>query len=136
MPKFMMSKIICTFLTTLLSMLLTTFTSMRNNVATSIAHIYSHNRPVTKIVHYTVNITTTEAELFTIRCGINQAISIPNTNHIVVITDSLHTAMKIFDSLLHLFQIHYITVSCELRDFFKRDSNNHIDFWDCPSKEK
>jgi len=95
-----------------------------------------HNRPVTKIVHHAVNITTTEAELFAIRCGINQAISIPNTNYIVVITDSLHAAMKIFDSLLHPFQIHSTTVSHELRDFFKRDSNNHIDFWNCPSKEK
>jgi len=110
--------------------------SIRNNIATFIAHTHSHNRPVTKIVHHMVNVTTTEAELFAIRCGINQAVSIPNTNYIVVITDSLHTAMKIFDFSLHLFQIHSAAVSCELRDFFKRDSNNCIDFWDCPSKEK
>ena len=44
--------------------------------------------------------------------------------------------MKIFDSLLHSFQIHSAAISCELRDFFKRDSNNHINFWDCSSKGK
>jgi len=102
--------------------------NIRNNITTFILHIHSYNRPVTKKVHYAVNITTTEAKLFAIKCRINQAISISNTNHIVVIIDSLHTTMKIFDSLLYLFQIHYVTISYELRDFFKKDSNNYIDF--------
>lgn len=110
--------------------------NIRNNITTFILHIHSYNRLVTKTVHYVVNITTTEAKLFVIRYRINQAISIPNTNHIIVIIDSLHATMKIFDSLLHLFQIHYATVSHELRDFFKKDSNNYINFWDCLSKEK
>jgi len=70
--------------------------SIRNNVTTSIVHIYLYNRPVIKIVHYAVNITTIEAELFAIRCRINQVISIPTTNHIVIITDSLYTVIKIF----------------------------------------
>ena len=70
--------------------------SIRNNVTTSIVHIHLYNRPVTKIVHHAVNITTIEAELFTIRCRINQAISIPITNYIVIITDSLYTVIKIF----------------------------------------
>jgi len=69
-----------------------------------------------------------EAELFAIRYEINQAISCPIINHIVVITDSLHTAMKIFDFSLHSFQIHSTAISYKLRDFFKRDSNNYIDF--------
>jgi len=77
------------------------------------------------MVHHVVNVTTTEAKLFTNRCGINQAISIPNTNHIA---DSLHAAIKIFDSSLHPFQIHSAAVSRKFRDFFKRDSNNHINF--------
>jgi len=69
-----------------------------------------------------------EAELFAIRYGINQAISCPITNHIIVIIDSLHTAMKIFDFSLHPFQIHSTAVSHKLRDFFKKDSSNYIDF--------
>jgi len=75
-----------------------------------------------------INVTTTKAELFTIRCGINQAIDIPNIKHIVVITDFLYATKKIFDSSLHPYQIHSTAISQELRDFFKRDSNNHINF--------
>jgi len=37
---------------------------------------------------------------------------------------------------MHPYQIHSTAISQELRDFFKKDGNNHIDFWDCPSKQK
>jgi len=47
--------------------------------------------------------------------------------------DSIHTAKKIFDASLHPYQIHSSAISCELRDFFKQNSNNSIEFWDCPS---
>lgn len=66
--------------------------SLKDNVATSISHVHSHSEQVKKTVHHTVNVTTTEAELFAIRCRINQAILIPNTSHIVVITDAIHSA--------------------------------------------
>ena len=98
--------------------------------------IYSYNRPIIKTIHYVVNITSTKAKLFTIRCRINQAISIPNVKYIVIITDFLYMAKKIFNSLIHPYQIHSIAISQELRDFFKKNSNNHIDFWDCSSKQK
>ena len=55
------------------------------------------------MIHHVANITTTEAELFTIKCEINQAIGIPNIKHIVVITDSLHTTKRIFDLLSHSY---------------------------------
>ena len=45
--------------------------SIKNQVATSISHIHSYNRLVIKTVHHAVNVITTEAELFVIRCGIN-----------------------------------------------------------------
>ena len=45
--------------------------SIKNNIDTSISHTHIHNKPVIKTLHYTVNIMSTEAELFTIRCGIN-----------------------------------------------------------------
>ena len=76
-------------------------TSIRNNVTISILHIHSHNKPVIKTIHYVVNITTTEPKLFTIRCSINQAVGISNIKHIVIITNSLHTAKRIFESLNH-----------------------------------
>ena len=61
--------------------------------------------------------STTEAELFAIRCGINQAIGISYIKCIVIITDSLHAAKKIFDSSSHSYQIHSATITHELREF-------------------
>jgi len=52
--------------------------SIKNGVATSISHIHSYNNPIIKTIHHTTNITTMEAKLFAIRCGINQAVNIPN----------------------------------------------------------
>jgi len=45
--------------------------SIKNNIATSIAHIHMVNKPLIRTIHHTVNVTSTEAELFAIRCGIN-----------------------------------------------------------------
>jgi len=45
--------------------------SIKNHVATSISYIHSHNKSVIKTIHRAVNITATEAKLFTIWCGIN-----------------------------------------------------------------
>ena len=101
-----------------------------------ISYIYSHNNLLIKTIYQAVNIISTEAELFTIRCGINQAVSIPNVNYIVIITDSLHAAKRIFDSLSHPYQIQSASISQELRDFFNRNNNNCIKFWDCSSKLK
>jgi len=110
--------------------------SINNHVAMSILYIHSYNRPVIKTIHKAVNVTTTEAKLFAIWCGINQAVGITNINHIVVIMDSLHTAKRIFDSLLHPYQIYSAAIFHELRDFFLKDTNNCIEFWNCPSKQK
>ena len=48
-------------------------------------------------------VTSTEAELFAIRCGINQACSKENISKVIVIMDSIHAAKKIFDSKSHPF---------------------------------
>ena len=53
------------------SALVITDASIKNNIATSISHVHIHNRLITKTLHHTVNITSTEAELFAIRCSIN-----------------------------------------------------------------
>ena len=45
--------------------------SIKNNVATSITHIHTFDKPLTKTVHHAIHVTSTKAELFTIRCGIN-----------------------------------------------------------------
>ncbi len=61
-------------------------------------------------------------------------VGITNVNHIVVITDSLHTVEGIFNSLLYLYQTHSVVISHGLRDFFLKNANNCIKFCDCPSK--
>ena len=45
----------------------------KNQVAMSIAHIHVHDNPVIKTLHHAINVTSTEAEPFAIRCGLNQA---------------------------------------------------------------
>ena len=47
--------------------------SIKNNVTTSIAYIHSHNSPVIKTIHHTVNVSLTEVKIFTLEYSINQA---------------------------------------------------------------
>ena len=45
--------------------------SIKNNITTSIFHIHIRDQPITKTLYHAVNVTSTEAKLFAIRCGIN-----------------------------------------------------------------
>jgi len=108
--------------------------SVKNNVALSIAHIHVFNKPVVKTLHHAVNITAQEAEFFTIRCGINHAVLSHDTSRIIVITDSIHVAKKIFDPSLYMLQKQSNFILSELREFFNWCSMNTIKFWECPSK--
>jgi len=74
-----------------------------------------------------------EAELFAIRCSINQACIKENVSKIIVVTDSIHAAKKIFDSKSHPFQSHTMAILSELRHFFNKNHENSIEFWECPS---
>ena len=105
--------------------------SIKNQIAISIAHIHVHDSPLIKTIHHAINISFTEVELFTIRCDINQATYIPNISYIIIITDSIHVTKRIFNSFSHPFQIHALLISSELWDFFAKESNNSIEFWDC-----
>ena len=109
---------------------------IKNNVATSIAHIHTHDKPLIKTIYYTVNITNIEVELFTIRCGINQATCIDNISKIIVVTDSICTVKKIFDLSVHPFQVQSAAVLSNLCYFFNCYANNFIKFWKCPSHLK
>ena len=71
--------------------------------------------------------------MFAIRCSINQATARTNVSKIVVITDSIHAAKKIFDSFSHPFQIQLVAILEDLCLFFSKDPNNSIKFWECPS---
>jgi len=102
--------------------------NIKNHVVTSILYIHIHNKPVIKTLYHAVNITTMEAKLFAIRCGINQATNLNGINKIIVITDSIHAAKRIFDPLSHPFQIHVVSISDELRKFFIKNHDNLIKF--------
>ena len=43
-------------------------TSIKNQVVTFISHVHVHNKQIIKMIHHMVNVTTTKAKLFTIRC--------------------------------------------------------------------
>jgi len=107
--------------------------SIKNNVAISISHTHMYNRPITKTIHHAVHVTSTEAELFTIRCGINQALNFDNVSKIIVITNSIHVARKIFELFVNPYQVQLAAILSNLHSFFKHHENNSIEFWECPS---
>ena len=102
--------------------------SIRNNVATSITHIHLYSNLIRKTIHHTVNIITTEAKLFAIRYGINQAIQILNTSHIIFITNFIHLAQHIFDFSIYLYQQQSIVISKHFKAFFNKNSSDLIKF--------
>jgi len=108
--------------------LVITDASIKNNIATSISHIHSANQPLIKTVHHTSFVTSMEAELFAIRYGINQACAIKNVSKIIIVTDSIHAARKIFDSGSHPYQIHSAAILSELHTFFLSKESNSIEF--------
>ena len=110
--------------------------SIKNNVATSIAYIHTFNKPITKIIHHAIHVTSTEVELFTIRYGINQSLSVNNLSKIVVITDSIHVVKKIFDPSAYPYQTQLTAILLDLCQFFNYHRNNSIKFWKCPSHLK
>jgi len=116
--------------------LVITDASIKKDITTSISHVHIGNRLLTKTVHHALFVTSTKAELFTIRCGINQACSNEIVFKIIVVTDSIHAARKIFDSNFHPFQLHSAVILRELQDFFNSNPNNSIEFWECPSHLK
>ena len=74
------------------TIIVVTDTSIKNNTATSISHMHTHNHPIAKTIHHAVYVTSSEAKLFTIRCGINQASNQDGIFKIIIVTDSIHVA--------------------------------------------
>ena len=107
--------------------------SIKNNIATFIVHIHMIDKPLTKTIHYIVNVMSTEAKLFAIRCGINQILRFNNISKIIIITDSIHIAYKIFNYLVHPYQIQSAAILLDLCAFFNSYANNSIEFWECPN---
>ena len=98
--------------------LVITNASIKNSIASSIAHIHVHNKLVIKTLHHVVNITSTEAEFFAIRYSINQAAYLQDISKIIVVMDFIHAAKKIFDPFLHILQKQAALILNDLRKFF------------------
>ena len=118
------------------STIIVTDASIKNNITTSIAYIHQANFPLTKTVHHAVFITSSKAKLFAMRCSINQACNKANISKTVVITNSIHSAERIFNSSAHPLQLHSAAILSELRLFFNKSQDNSIEFWECPSHLK
>ena len=79
--------------------------SVKNNIANSMSYIHTFDKSLIKTIYYTVYITSTEVELFVIRCGINQSLSLDNISKIIVITDTFHAVKKIFNPSVYPYQL-------------------------------
>ena len=107
--------------------------SIKNDVAISILHTHTYNRHIIKTIHHMVYVTSTESELFAIRCSINQALNLNNMSKVIVITDSIHMVRKIFKLSIHPYQVQSAAIFSNLCKFFICHGNNFIEFWECPS---
>jgi len=110
--------------------------SVKNNIAFSITYVHIHNKPIIKTLYHASNITSTEAEFFTIRCGINQATHLHSISKIIIVIDLIHIAKKIFDPSSHSLQKYVAFILKDLRVFFPCHQENIIKFWECPSQSK
>jgi len=54
-------------------------TSIKKNITSLILYIYRSQEIITKYIHHTTNMTSTEVELFTIRYSINHAVQLQNS---------------------------------------------------------
>jgi len=101
--------------------------SIKNNIAILISYICRGQEIITKSVHHVTNVNSIKTELFAIKCEINHATHLQDINHIIVITDTILAAKQIFDILIHPYQLHFITILKNLKEFFNKSSNNFID---------
>jgi len=64
-----------------------------------------------------MNVTSTKAEIFAIRCKINYAVYLQDVTYIVIITGAIPAAKWIFNMFIHSYQPHYIAILKDLRFF-------------------
>ena len=98
--------------------LVVTDASVKNNIAVSIVHIHVHDKPLIKTLHHAVNVMSSEAEFFAIRYSINQAVISHAISKIIIVTNSIHAAKKIFDPSLHMLQKQVAFILKDLKGFF------------------
>ena len=101
--------------------------------AVSTIHIWNLGQQVLSSKALTSRTTIPDAELFAIRLGVSKATSM-DIECIILTTDSLGSARKSVNLLVHSGQVHFLAVCSVLWLFFGSGSSHKIEFWDCPSK--
>ena len=108
----------------------------KSHVATAVTYIWSDNSIIQCLQVNSINVTSVEAKLMAIHLGLIPAMDKKNIHDIIVITNSITTAKKIFESRSNPLQNIYIPVISAVNSFFRKGSRNKIQFWFCPSKAK
>jgi len=108
----------------------------KSQVATVVAHIWTDNSIIQHLQVNSINITSIEAKLIAIHLGLIPAMEEENVHDIIVITDSIAAAKKIFESKTDPLQNMSIPVTSAINSFFRKDDRNKIQFWFCSSKTK
>ena len=108
----------------------------KSQVAITVAHIWTDNSIVQRLQVNLINVTSIEAELMAICLGLIPAIEEENIHDIIIITNSIAAAKKVFKSKTDPLQNMFIPVTSAINSFFRKDSRNKIQFWFCPSKAK
>ena len=78
-------------------------TSVKNNIVISVSYIQRKHNIIRKTVYYAMNILSTEAKLFIIRCGISQATQIQGVKQIVIIIDAILVVKRILNTSHYLY---------------------------------
>jgi len=105
-------------------------------VATAVAYIWTDNSIIQHLQANSINVTSIEAELMAICLGLIPAMEEENVHNIIVITDSIAAAKKVFKSKTDPLQNMFILLTSAIDSFFRKDGRNKIQFWFCPSKAK
>jgi len=108
----------------------------KSQVATAVTHIWLEHSIVQRLQANSINVTSIEAELMAIYLGLIPAIEEENVHNIIVITDFIAAAKKVFESKTNSLQNMFIPVTLAIDSFFRKDGRNKIQFWFCPSKAK
>jgi len=106
----------------------------KSNVASAVTHTWADNTVTDQHHIQTMNITPTEAEIMAMRIGLIPAMDIANVCSITVITDALPAARKILESQPNPLQKAILPLVEKMRAFLSQDSQNSIQFWQCPKK--
>ena len=110
--------------------------SVKNNIVTSVSHIYRRQKVIYKSIHHAINITVIKAELFAIKYRINYVVQLQDVACIIIVTDIILAAKRIFNSSIHSYQLYSIVIFKSLKCFFKKNLNNVIAFWNCSNNIK